>query len=74
MCKNVSHWKKIINSADFYSFLLSLPAWERGLKFSNSFFVPPIFVAPCMGAWIEIVSSSDICNSLPSRSLHGSVD
>ena len=33
-----------------------------------------IFVAPYMGAWIEITQASPDLLSMPSRSLHGSVD
>ena len=55
--------------------LLSLPLWERGLKF-NKYTCWDIytFVAPLVGAWIEMIKSrllemKDIC-----RSPCGSVD
>ncbi len=54
---------------------MSHPAWVRGLKYSKlieKIKIPG--VAPCMGAWIEIL----ICNlnsiSGISRTLHGCVD
>ena len=37
---------------------MSLPLWERGLKFGRAFLVVKIAnVAPSMGAWIEIDGS-----------------
>ena len=49
--------------------LLSLPLWERGLKYSLKFqSIPNHAVAPLVGAWIEICSSIiDYrgCRSLP---------
>ena len=46
---------------------LSLPSWERGLKFGNR--KPMVWmdvVAPLVGAWIEIVNSfvSALCISV----------
>ena len=45
------------NKQIFCAILLSLLSWERGLKYiSSSTGVKTIFVAPLVGAWIEIVS------------------
>ena len=55
--------------------LLSLPSWERGLKFTNmSLAVWAEQVAPFVGAWIEIVVPLRFVIVTPSRSLRGSVD
>ena len=55
--------------------LLSLPLWERGLKF---FFIPRgegrNIVAPLVGAWIEIYSRQIQPCRIFRRSPCGSVD
>ena len=57
------------------SWQASLPTWERGLKYMPSIAdAVQVWVAPYMGAWIEI---NYVCGFLLirwSRSLHGSVD
>ena len=49
--------------------LLSLPLWERGLKFDVYAVVNSMAVAPLVGAWIEIhkifVPHQTRCMSLP---------
>ena len=55
--------------------LLSLPSWERGLKYKNKgkhYSLP--FVAPFVGAWIEMRKSNLMIPHSQSRSLRGSVD
>ena len=55
--------------------LLSLPSWERGLKYIDSSSIKKYTnVAPLVGAWIEIVSSAAALLFLVSRSPRGSVD
>ena len=54
---------------------LSLPAWERGLKpFYNLHEIIVLFVAPCVGAWIETLKEVKAQIELARRSLRGSVD
>ena len=54
----VGAWIEISGSYVFFNKLVSLPLWERGLKFDNklndSVGQP---VAPLVGAWIEITST-----------------
>ena len=36
--------------------IMSLPSWERGLKYKSTPLTPnPVTVAPLVGAWIEII-------------------
>ena len=55
--------------------MVSLPSWERGLKCAalNQLSVLK-FVAPFVGAWIEIVSCVSSRRHGLRRSLRGSVD
>ena len=55
----VGAWIEIACSISYLSRHLSLPSWERGLKFSygNGSF-NTIAVAPLVGAWIEIMKSA----------------
>ena len=47
---------------------MSLPSWERGLKFGCNIVIPPLFqVAPLVGAWIEIIATG--ASAPPVRSL-----
>ena len=49
------------NKQIFCAILLSLLSWERGLKCYQSMeMVCPVFVAPLVGAWIEIVTQKCI--------------
>ena len=49
------------NKQIFCAILLSLLSWERGLKFEIDIcFTKAIFVAPLVGAWIEIVTQKCI--------------
>ncbi len=54
---------------------MSLPSWERGLKFGDE---QEKFnqanVAPFVGAWIEIGDNCEQNHHESSRSLRGSVD
>ena len=54
-------WIEIEVKEDFNDTIESLLAWERGLK-SNILFISfaPCLVAPCVGAWIEIILSGNI--------------
>ena len=55
--------------------LLSLPSWERGLKYMLFWCGSVLyFVAPFVGAWIEILSQSLNRSKKMRRSLRGSVD
>lgn len=54
---------------------LSLPAWERGLKcIIINLIIRVWYVAPCAGAWVEIIHLFLLQKSFPRRSLRGSVD
>ena len=68
-------WIEILSLFAYAFRTLSLPSWERGLKYIKIF---PHFqvnhVAPFMGAWIEIVNISFANFAMSCRSLHGSVD
>ena len=51
----------------FCELLLSLPAWERGLKSGGTLLVESDFtVAPCVGAWIEIMLESGATTTIAS--------
>ena len=51
----VGAWIEIETVSRIQRFLLSLPSWERGLKFYEPNISPvSIIVAPLVGAWIEI--------------------
>ena len=55
--------------------ILSLPSWERGLKyFSPCQSHHVLNVAPLVGAWIEIRTESLTLSLIMSRSPRGSVD
>ena len=67
--------KSTHQSGNATALLRSLPTWERGLKSTfGSTAAPPPFVAPYMGAWIEISPNIPAASSACCRSLHGSVD
>ena len=54
---------------------MSLPAWERGLKYPGEHGVVNVgHVAPGLGAWIEMRSRRDLMRSFTCRSRLGSVD
>ena len=66
---------KSIITAIAIPLFLSLPSWERGLKYKNKgkhYSLP--FVAPFVGAWIEMRKSNLMIPHSQSRSLRGSVD
>ena len=49
-------WIEIFNEACILSNLMSLLSWERGLKYHEpGSFLNYNYVAPLVGAWIEIV-------------------
>ena len=54
----VGAWIEILHLRLFlHDIALSLPSWERGLKFKYSASsTRPLSVAPLVGAWIEICS------------------
>ena len=53
----------------------SLPSWERGLKYIGSdLSTGSAFVAPFVGAWIEMIKDSEYEGASDGRSLRGSVD
>ena len=55
-------WIEMSLRAPPFVLILSLPTWERGLKFCMlSYFHKGVYVAPYMGAWIEIVVVSLRC-------------
>ena len=46
---------------------MSLLSWERGLKYIRVYvYIPPVVVAPLVGAWIEIVMRQRISYRLGS--------
>ena len=48
-------WIEIMKECALTIPWLSLPSWERGLKYKYGYYYEkPIKVAPFMGAWIEI--------------------
>ena len=53
----VGAWIEILHLRLFlHDIALSLPSWERGLKYTSTFSVALwAYVAPLVGAWIEIV-------------------
>jgi len=54
---------------------LSLPPWERGLKFCyDPHFLMQVIVAPPLGAWIEIQKDHEHGRKSKRRSPLGSVD
>ena len=56
----VGAWIEIFDFGFWYWFYLSLPSWERGLKYkSQSGPNQYIHVAPLVGAWIEIALPPD---------------
>ena len=61
--------KSVVNDS-MIDCTLSLPSWERGLKLApTSDVLPNVWVAPLVGAWIEIVGlirSGRFTESLPS--------
>ena len=51
----VGAWIEILFFIFFYGDFMSLPSWERGLKFSKNIEKSVhVIVAPLVGAWIEI--------------------
>ena len=60
----VGAWIEINGASYICTSTMSLPLWERGLKYSL-FKNPTIcfYVAPLVGAWIEIPSPPDICTN-----------
>ena len=66
---------KYEKARNFGSGLASLPLWERGLKFFTWREKSRLFVAPLVGAWIEIGSATMLQSGIPyRRSPCGSVD
>ena len=54
---------------------MSLPSWERGLKYFRSVGSGGLgYVAPLVGAWIEICKKDKGNNKKQGRSPRGSVD
>ena len=54
-------WIEILMSNAFDNTIMSLPLWERGLKsFVTCFGLVFAFVAPLVGAWIEMYFFVDI--------------
>ena len=52
-------WIEIANDVKGNYATKSLLSWERGLKLSIcKVKIPPFFVAPLVGAWIEILSTT----------------
>ena len=71
----VGAWIEIFDFGFWYWFYLSLPSWERGLKFVPGAAVAAYSnVAPLVGAWIEIQKSERTEPVHPRRSPRGSVD
>ena len=68
-------WIEIGENRILHRTILSLPTWERGLK-SHSYNggAYTYYVAPYMGAWIEMYFRHLSLVGSWSRSLHGSVD
>ena len=63
------------NTCRFDILSMSLPSWERGLKslyFGVGF--KEMYVAPLVGAWIEILFGMSKDYTVESRSPRGSVD
>ena len=55
--------------------IMSLPSWERGLKYKHDWETDKCFcVAPLVGAWIEILLSVELKACGNRRSPRGSVD
>ena len=68
-------WIEIGCSADAVITQMSLPLWERGLKFGIDGHVVCVKdVAPLVGAWIEISLNLDLSDVAIRRSPCGSVD
>ena len=71
----VGAWIEIAKSSFANFSLLSLPLWERGLKYFVRLFQNILkFVAPLVGAWIEIVYTVSDTDVRRRRSPCGSVD
>ena len=63
------------NKQIFCAILLSLLSWERGLKLFYQFLSEnQVFVAPLVGAWIEIQFFQNLRCYRACRSSRGSVD
>ena len=66
----VGAWIEIVTVDYKNGVLLSLPSWERGLKYTLLYLLRMEYlVAPLVGAWIEIMKSAlggIMCTSLPS--------
>ena len=62
-------WIEILQSKDFPPEMLSLPAWECGLKYELEIFdTLQQMVTPCVGVWIEIETADNVSSenkSLP---------
>ena len=68
-------WIEIVDFYNKSKFKVSLLSWERGLKFIvGSSTTLDVYVAPLVGAWIEISLSKLNKHSLHGRSSRGSVD
>ena len=60
-------WIEILQSKDFPPEMLSLPAWECGLKYELEIFdTLQQMVTPCVGVWIEIEGYEYYLNKLRS--------
>ena len=71
----VGAWIEIVAACTTAVFMLSLPLWERGLKYHIIIkFANRFFVAPFVGAWIEMPGVSRPGRLHNRRSLCGSVD
>ena len=71
----VGAWIEILREICINRKGMSLPSWERGLKYFPDFDLLRIVqVAPFVGAWIEICRTGRLCKAATCRSLRGSVD
>ena len=61
----VGAWIEIPNFTSPLSDTVSLPSWERGLKYRPHVLrAQCMSVAPLVGAWIEILKQDKICPAL----------
>ncbi len=68
-------WIEINQGAISANIEVSHPTWVRGLKYANNGgLVTQQFVAPHMGAWIEINTFFKPVSKLSGRTPHGCVD
>ena len=78
MTESLPLWERGLKCVNFnviLCILRSLPLWERGLKFKLAYTEQVNFwVAPLVGAWIEILLTERTVKYHISRSPCGSVD